>query len=218
MTQDDYKKAAALAAMAYVKPGMLVGVGTGSTTNYFIDALASMKDDIIGAIPSSKVSETRLSNLGIKIATLSDGDPDIYVDGADRFNKHLQLIKGGGGALTGEKIVATAAKQFICIADISKEEVALGKTFPLPLAVVPMARSSVARQLVKLGGDPIYRNGFTTDQGNIILDVHNLTINEPLALETQLDQMPGVVCNGLFAHCRADVLLIGGPDGVETRT
>lgn len=217
MTQDDYKKAAANAAMAYIEPGMLVGVGTGSTTNYFIDALAAMKDSIRGAVPSSLATETLLKNLHIPVATLNDGDPDVYVDGADRFNGHRQLIKGGGGALTGEKIVATASKLFICIADVTKEEQALGKTFPLPLAVVPMARSAVGRAIVKMGGDPVYRDGFTTDQGNIILDVHNMTINEPIAMETALNEIPGIVCNGLFAHRSADVLLIGGPNGVETR-
>ena len=213
--QDTFKRNAAKAAMGYVERGMLIGVGTGSTTNYFIDMLGEMSNDIRGAVASSSVTEDRLRKNGIKVMTLADGDPDLYVDGADRFNQHRQLIKGGGGALTGEKIVASASKRFICIADETKSEMQLGKTFPLPIAVVPSARSSVARQLVALGSNPVYRNGFTTDQGNVILDVYDLDISEPIAMEQKLNNIPGIVCNGIFALNPADVVLIGNATGAK---
>lgn len=213
--QNTFKKNAAIAAMRYIEDGMIVGVGTGSTTNYFIDLLGEKASSIRGAIASSAATEDRLKKNGIQVLTLADGDPDIYVDGADRFNALKQLIKGGGGALTGEKIVASVSKKFICIADETKREIRLGSSFPLPIAVIPAARSSVARQILAMGGNPVYRNGFMTDNGNVILDIHDLDFNEPIAMEQKLNNIPGIVCNGIFALNPADVVLIGNATGAE---
>ena len=212
---DQAKKMAAEAALEYVKPGMVVGVGTGSTVNFFIDALASMKHEIDGAVSSSEASTKRLKEHGIAVYDLN-GIPElpIYVDGADEINRHKQMIKGGGGALTREKIVAAVAETFICIADESKFVTALGD-FPLPVEVIPMARSYVARQIVRLGGDPVLREGFTTDNGNVILDIYNLNIGKPIELEHKLNQITGVVTNGLFADRSADIALIS--DGKSLR-
>ncbi len=218
MSLDDYKKAAALAALDYVEPGMIVGIGTGSTANHFIDALAKIKHKIDGTVASSEASAKRLKGHGIEVMDLNaTGDLSLYVDGADESNRHLHLIKGGGGALTREKIVAGASKKFVCIADHTKKVDILGN-FPLPIEVIPMARSFVARQVVKLGGNPVLRQGFTTDNGNLILDVHGLQIAEPAKLEAELNNIPGVVTNGIFAIRPADVLILGGPDGIETLT
>lgn len=216
LTQDQLKQAVAKAAIQYVEEGTIVGVGTGSTANYFIDYLAEMKDDIKGAVASSEATRQRLEHHGIAVYDLNaaDGIP-VYVDGADESDGNLCLIKGGGGALTREKIIAAVADTFVCIADGSKKVNVLG-AFPLPVEVIPMARSHVAREIVKLGGDPVYREGFVTDNGNIILDIHNMQIAEPNKLETQLNNIVGVVTNGLFAHRSADVLLLGTESGVET--
>ncbi|MEM0513899.1 ribose-5-phosphate isomerase RpiA [Pseudoalteromonas sp. YIC-827] len=217
MTQDEMKKAAAWAALDYVKKGTIVGVGTGSTVNHFIDALATMKDDIRGAVSSSQASTERLKALDIEVFELNDIDSlDIYVDGADEINADNEMIKGGGAALTREKIVAAVAKEFICIVDSSKLVDTLGD-FPLPVEVIPMARSYVAREIVKLGGDPVYRQGVVTDNGNVILDVHNLQITDAKSLEQTLNQIVGVVTNGLFAHRGADTVIIGTPQGPTTR-
>jgi ribose 5-phosphate isomerase A len=216
MTQDDKKKAAAQAALKYIEDGAIVGVGTGSTVNYFIDALANVKDKIQGAVSSSDASTKRLEALGIEVFDLNSVDKfDIYVDGADEITKHKHMIKGGGAALTREKIVAAVGEKFICIIDDTKQVPMLGK-FPLPVEVIPMARSYVAREIVKLGGDPAYRQGVITDNGNVILDVHNLTILNPVELERQLNAIVGVVTNGLFANRGADVVLVGTSDGVDT--
>ena len=216
MTQDDKKKAVALAALEYVKDDAIVGVGTGSTVNYFIDALASVKDKIQGAVSSSDASSERLKALGIEVFELNSvGSFDIYVDGADEITEHKHMIKGGGAALTREKIVAAVAKQFVCIIDDTKQVPMLGK-FPLPVEVIPMARSYVAREIVKLGGDPEYRQGVVTDNGNVILDVHNLKILNPVELERQLNNIVGVVTNGLFAMRGADVVLVGTDTTVLT--
>lgn len=218
MTQDELKQAVAKAALAYVEEGTIVGVGTGSTANYFIDYLAGMKARIEGAVASSEATRQRLQQHGIPVFDLNEvNDLPVYIDGADETDANLCLIKGGGGALTREKIIAAVAKKFVCIADATKQVKVLGK-FPLPVEVIPMARSHVARQIVKLGGDPVYRNGFVTDNGNIILDVHNLEIAEPVKLEAQLNNIVGVVTNGLFAQRPADVLLLGTADGVQTIT
>jgi ribose 5-phosphate isomerase A len=217
MTADDKKKMAAIAALEYVVPGTVIGVGTGSTVNHFIDALAErMKGAVEAAVSSSEASTARLKQHGIPVIDLNAaGSLSIYVDGADESNRHLHLIKGGGGALTREKIVAAASQTFVCIADDSKLVDVLGE-FPLPVEVIPMARSLVARQLTALGGQPKWREGFVTDNGNDILDVHNLEIMEPMKMETQINQMAGVVTVGIFAHRPADVLLLGGEDGVRT--
>ena len=216
MDQDALKKAAAEGAMAYVEDDMMVGVGTGSTVNYFIAALAAKKARIDGAVSSSEASARRLKELGVPVVELNNTDGcDVYVDGADEVTEHLAMVKGGGGALTREKIVAGASRKFVCIADASKLVPVLGK-FPLPVEVIPMARSFVAREIVKLGGQPQLRNGFTTDNGNLILDVHGLTIMDPATLESTLDHIPGVVTNGLFARRPADVLLLGTTSGVRT--
>ncbi|MCL2913554.1 ribose-5-phosphate isomerase RpiA [Shewanella corallii] len=216
MTQDEMKKAAAQAALTYVEEGSIVGVGTGSTVNHFIDALASMKDDIEGAVSSSEASTERLKALGIEVFDLNSvSNLSVYVDGADEISPHMAMIKGGGAALTREKIVAAVADKFICIVDNTKQVDVLGE-FPLPVEVIPMARSYVARQLVKLGGDPVYREGVVTDNGNVILDVYNLKILNPKELETQINAIVGVVTNGLFAERGADVLLVGTPEGVQT--
>ena len=216
MTQDEMKKAAAQAALAYVETGSIIGIGTGSTANHFIDLLAGIKGRIEGTVASSVASAERLKKHGIPVFDLNAvGDLSLYVDGADESSRHLHLIKGGGGALTREKIVAAASKMFVCIADESKLVDVLGK-FPLPVEVIPMARSYVARQIVKLGGQPVLREGFTTDNGNVILDVHNLKIMNPVELEAKLNNIVGVVTNGLFAMRPADVLILGTPNGAKT--
>ncbi len=216
MNADEMKKAAAEAAIEYVENGMIVGIGTGSTANHFIDLLAKIKSRIDGTVASSEASAERLRGHGIPVLDLNDvGDLALYVDGADESNEQLHLIKGGGGALTREKIVAGASEKFVCIADESKLVRVLGK-FPLPVEVIPMARSFIARQMVKFGGKPVLREGFTTDNGNIILDVHNLEILEPMKLEQEINMLPGVVTVGIFAHRPADVLILGGPDGART--
>ena len=213
---DSLKKAAAQAAMQYIENGTVVGVGTGSTVNFFIDELAKRKDDIEGAVSSSEESTKRLKAHGIEVFDLNAvADVPVYIDGADEINEHGQMIKGGGGALTREKIIAAVADKFICVADDSKRVGRLGR-FPLPVEVIPMARSYVAREIVKLGGDPVWRQGFTTDNGNWILDVHNLDIMKPMELESDLNNIVGVVTNGLFAQRGADVALIAREDGVET--
>ncbi|MCE0489758.1 ribose-5-phosphate isomerase RpiA [Pantoea sp. Mb-10] len=218
MTQDELKKAVGWAALQYVQPGTIVGVGTGSTAAHFIDALGTIKDQIEGAVSSSEASTVKLQSLGIPVFDLNNVDElSVYVDGADEINPHMQMIKGGGAALTREKIVAAVAKKFVCIADASKEVDVLGR-FPLPVEVIPMARAYVARELVKLGGQPEYRHNVVTDNGNIILDVHNLRILDPIALERTINDLPGVVTVGLFAARGADVALIGTPDGVKTVT
>lgn len=216
MTQDDKKRAVAAAAVSYVQDDSIVGVGTGSTVNYFIDALEPIKHKLQGAVSSSDASTARLRNLGIEVYDLNSvSELDIYVDGADEITEHRHMIKGGGAALTREKIVAAVAKQFICIIDDTKQVPVLGK-FPLPVEVIPMARSYVAREIVKLGGDPVYRQNVVTDNGNVILDVHNLSILNPRELESQLNAIVGVVTNGLFAHRGADIVLVGKDAGVET--
>ena len=218
MTQDELKKAVGWAALDYVTPGTIVGVGTGSTAAHFIDALGSIKHQIEGAVSSSDASTAKLKSLGIPVFDLNDVDTlAVYVDGADEINPQMQMIKGGGAALTREKIISAVAKRFICIADASKQVDVLGK-FPLPVEVIPMARAYVARELVKLGGLPEYRQHVVTDNGNIILDVYNLSIVNPSALEVAINALPGVVTVGLFAARGADVALIGTPDGVKTIT
>jgi ribose 5-phosphate isomerase A len=217
-TQDELKQQVAKAAADYVRGG-IIGVGTGSTANYFIDELAKVKHKIDGAVASSESTALRLRGHGIEVLDLNSvgpGEMEIYVDGADEITEHFHMLKGGGGALTREKVVAAVASKFICICDASKLVPVLGK-FPLPVEVLPMARSHVARELVKLGGQPQLRN-FTTDNGNVILDVHGLTILDPVALEAQINQIVGVVTNGLFAARPADVLLLGTADGVKTST
>ncbi len=215
MTQDELKKAAAIAALDYVEDGMIVGVGTGSTVNHFIDGLAGIKDRIAGAVSSSETSARRLEAHGIPILDLNDiTDLPVYVDGADEIDGGFCMIKGGGGALTREKIVAAVARRFICICDASKKVACLGR-FPLPVEIIPMARAYVERELVRIGGRPELREGFVTDNGNLIVDVHGLMITSPHALETELNQIVGVVTNGLFARRGADVLLLATPAGVE---
>jgi len=216
MTQDDKKQAVALAALEYVRAGTIVGVGTGSTANYFIDALAGIKHKVDGAIASSEESARRLAAHGIAVMDLNSvSEVAVYVDGADESTRHLALTKGGGGALTREKIVAAVAAKFVCVVDDSKLVDRLG-AFPLPVEVIPMARSYVARLIVRMGGTPELREGFTTDNGNVILDIHNLDILEPARTESELNQIAGVVCNGLFALRPADVLLVGRDSGVES--
>ena len=215
LSQDELKKAVAEAALEFVPAGTVIGVGTGSTANHFIDALAQIKNKIDGAVASSNATAERLKSHGIRVLDLNEtGDLSLYVDGADEATRHLHLIKGGGGALTREKIVAQAAKTFLCIADESKLVDVLGK-FPLPVEVIPMARSLVARALVKLGGEPVLRTGFKTDNGNVILDVHGLRIMNPVELEAEINQLVGVVTSGLFARRPADVLLLGTKTGVQ---
>lgn len=209
MSNEEGKRRAARAAMRYVEPGMIVGVGTGSTVAHFIDALAERRGDIEAAVSSSEQSTRLLKERGIDVVDLnSTGELALYVDGADECDAQRCLIKGGGAALTREKIIAAASKQFVCIIDPSKRVDVLGK-FPLPVEVIPMARSYVARQLVKLGGQPVWRDGVTTDNGNWILDLHNLRITDPVALENEINQIAGVVTVGLFAARRADVVLTG---------
>jgi ribose 5-phosphate isomerase A len=208
MSQDAQKKAAALAAIDFIETGTILGVGTGTTVNFFIDALKSVKGKIDGAVASSAQTADKLKSLGIPLVDLNSlNEIPLYVDGADEINSYRQMIKGGGGALTREKIVAAVAKKFICIADQSKKVDILGK-FPLAIEVFSMARSFVAREIVKLGGDPVYRLGFTTDNGNVILDVHNFKILNPIELEAKLNNIAGVVANGIFAARGADVLLL----------
>lgn len=217
MNQDEMKQAVARAAIEYVVPGTIIGVGTGSTANFFIDELARIKGKIEGTVASSVATAERLKGHGIPVFDLNAVDGiSVYIDGADESNKHLHLIKGGGGALTREKIVAAASEKFVCIADESKLVDRLGK-FPLPVEVIPMARSLVAREIIKrVGGEPVLREGFTTDNGNIILDIHNLDIMDPVKTEQVLDGITGVVTNGLFAIKPASVLLLGCQDGVKT--
>ncbi|RMF19812.1 MAG: ribose-5-phosphate isomerase RpiA [Gammaproteobacteria bacterium] len=219
MSQDQLKKQVAEAALEKIRPHLqedsIVGVGTGSTANYFIDALAGIRNEFEATVASSEASAERLKSHGIPVYDLNSvSELEFYIDGADETNPYLQLIKGGGAALTREKIVAAVAKTFICIADESKWVDVLGD-FPLPIEVIPMARSFIGREMVKLGGDPVYREGVVTDNGNIIIDVHNLRITDPIALETTINQLPGVVTVGLFAHRPADVLLLGRAGGVE---
>lgn len=216
MNADQLKQQAALAALAHVEEGSILGVGTGSTVDHFIDAMAAQKLRIRGAVSSSERSTKRLRAAGYDVLDLNTtGDLDLYIDGADESDRHRRLIKGGGGALTREKIVAAASRRFICIADESKLVDVLGK-FPLPIEVIPMARSYVARQLVALGGQPVYRDGFVTDNGNQILDVHGLAIVDPVSMETTLNGIAGVVTVGLFARRPADVLILGSAGGVKT--
>ena len=216
MTPEQAKQLVAEAAIEYIEWDWVIGVGTGSTANLFIDELAKIKGQIDGAVASSEASADRLRSHGIKVLELDQvGDLPIYVDGADEATKHLHLIKGGGAALTREKIVAAASDKFICIADDSKLVDVLG-AFPLPIEVIPMAKSYIGRQLVKLGGQPILREGVVTDNGNLIIDVHNLKITNPVELEQKINQLAGVVTNGIFAQRGADVLLLGGENGVTT--
>ncbi len=218
MTQDEMKKAAAEAALEYVENGMIVGIGTGSTANHFIDLLAGIKGRIDGTVASSDVTADRLKSHNIPVMELNQaGDLQLYVDGADESDHSLHLIKGGGGALTREKIIAGASDKFVCIADSTKLVNVLGK-FPLPVEVIPMAQSFVGREMVKLGGTPMLREGFTTDNGNIIIDVYNLDIVDPTRMEATINAIPGVVTVGLFAHRPADVLILGSETGVETIT
>lgn len=215
MTKDAGKKAAAEAALDYIEEGMVVGVGSGSTVEYFISALKSVKGKIDGAVASSIATENLLKALSIPVLDLnSAGEIPIYVDGADEINSARQMIKGGGGALTREKIIATVARKFICIVDDSKFVDLLGE-FPVAVEVLPMARSYVARQIVQLGGDPVYREGFVTDNGNVILDVYNLKLLEPRVIEEKLKAIVGVVENGIFARRKADVVLLGSGTGVK---
>lgn len=220
MTQDELKQAVADAALVYIQPRLendtILGIGTGSTANLFIDALARIKGQINGTVASSEASAQRLKSHGIPVYDLNSvNQVDFYVDGADESNLALQLVKGGGAALTREKIVSAVAHEFICIADESKLVDTLGE-FPLPVEVIPMARSHVARELVKLGGDPIYREGVVTDNGNVILDIYNFSIAQPLAIEGAINNITGVVTNGLFALRPADILFLGAKKGVKT--
>jgi ribose 5-phosphate isomerase A len=215
MNQNELKQQAAHAALKYISSDVFVGVGTGSTVNYFIDALATIKQKIKGAVASSIETENKLKAHGISVCDLNAVDSlPIYIDGADEFNTFKYLTKGGGGALTREKIIAASAKQFICIADESKEVTVLGK-FPIPVEVIPMARGLVARTIIKLGGIPDYRAGFKTDNGNIILDVHQLDLTDPIKMEEALNNITGVVCNGIFAKRTADKILVATQHGIR---
>lgn len=215
MTQDELKQAAAEAALDFVIDGSIVGVGTGSTANFFIDGLGRMKDRIRGAVASSEASAQRLAAHGITLFDLNDvTELPVYVDGADEIDASLAMIKGGGGALTREKIVAAVATRFVCICDATKQVATLGR-FPLPVEIIPMARAQVARALTALGGRPVLREGFITDNGNLILDVHGLELANPIAFESELNQIVGVVTNGLFARRGADTLLLAAPGGVR---
>lgn len=215
MTQDEKKKQVAKAALTYVEDDTIVGVGTGSTVNFFIECLASIKHRIDGAVSSSDATEALLKQYNIPVISLnSANDIPVYIDGADEATKYLHLIKGGGGALTREKIVAAVSRKFVCIIDETKLVDVLG-TFPLPIEVIPMAQSYIAREIIKLGGQPILREGFTTDNGNIILDVHNLNILNPVELEQELNKLAGVVTNGLFAQRPADILLLASDNGIQ---
>jgi len=216
MTQDELKQQAALRALDYVIEGKIVGVGTGSTANFFIDGLATMRDRIEGAVASSEASARRLAGHGIRLLDMNEVESlPVYIDGADEIDASLAMIKGGGGAQTREKIVAAVARTFVCICDASKKVERLGR-FPLPIEVIPMARAQVSRELVRLGGRPVLRDGFITDNGNLILDVHDLAIDDPAGLEIAIDGIVGVVTSGLFAKRGADVLLLATADGVIT--
>lgn len=220
MNQDELKQAVAKAAIDYIAPRLtsdsVIGVGTGSTANFFIDLLAGLKMDFDGAVASSEATAERLRSHGITVYELNSApELEFYVDGADEVNERLEMIKGGGAALTREKIVAEVARTFICIADESKKVDILG-SFPLPVEVIPMARSHVGREIVKLGGDPVYREGVTTDNGNIIIDIHNMDLSRPIQIEERLNQVVGVVTNGLFARRPADLLLLGASEGVKS--
>ena len=219
MNASDKKRNAAKAAMGFIEPGMSFGVGTGSTVNFLIEMLPEIRDKIDRVVSSSKASTAMLEENGFEVSTLNEvGDFDIYIDGADESNKRLQLIKGGGGALTREKVLAAAARRFVCIVDDSKLVGMLGN-FPLPIEVLPMAQELVSRRMLKMRGQPIWREGFVTDNGNHILDVHDLQIPNPLEMEARINRIPGVVTVGIFAHRPADILLIGGDEGVrEIRT
>lgn len=215
MRQDQQKQVAAEAALDFIETGEIIGVGTGSTTNFFIDALVKVKSKVDGVVASSEASSQRLRAIGLPVLDLNrTGDLSLYVDGADEATRHLQLIKGGGGALTREKIVASASRRFVCIIDQSKLSDHLG-SFPLPVEVIPMAQSLVARKLISMGGQPELRTGFTSDNGNVILDVRGLDLTDPLRMEAEINLLAGVVDNGLFAVRRADVLLVGTDDGVD---
>ena len=218
MHHEEKKQLAANAALQYIKPGMVLGIGTGSTVNHFIDALPAYRDQLEAIVVSSQASEDRLKNLNFEITPLNEaGSLDLYVDGADEANKHFHLIKGGGGALTREKILAASAKEFICIIDDSKWVGVLG-AFPLPVEVVPMARSYVSRQFVKNRGQPVLRQDFLTDNGNEILDIYNLQITNPVEMENRFNQIPGIVTVGIFAHRPADRILMATKDGVQEMT
>lgn len=215
MDQTGKKLLAAKASLDYIQPGAVLGVGTGSTVNELIDLLPSIRDRLEAVVSSSRATTERLEDLGIEVSTLNAvGDLDVYIDGADEATKHLHLVKGGGGALTREKVLAGAARKFVCIIDDSKQVGMLG-AFPLPVEVIPMAQSFVARKMVKMRGQPIWREGFVTDNGNHIVDVHNLHIANPLEMETRINQIPGVVTVGIFAHRPADVLIVGSDSGVR---
>ncbi|WP_392563237.1 ribose-5-phosphate isomerase RpiA [Orbus wheelerorum] len=215
MTQDELKKAVGFAALKFVKPNTIVGVGTGSTAAHFIDALATIKNDIIGTVSSSEASTAKLKAYGIPVFDCNEVDSlDIYVDGADEINHQMHMIKGGGAALTREKIISAISKQFICIVDESKLVNTLGR-FPLPIEVIPMARSYVARELFKLGGKPIYREGVVTDNGNVILDIHDFMIINPIEVENKINNIAGVVTVGLFANRSANIALVGTTNGVK---
>lgn len=217
MDQNEQKRQVAIAALEFINSGCALGVGTGSTVNHLIDALPAIRNQIQSVVSSSVESTRRLQEHGFEVSELSEvGRCDLYIDGADEANKHFHLIKGGGGALTREKIIAAASRKFICIADESKLVGALGG-FPLPVEVIPMARSYVAREMIKYRGQPVWREGFITDNGNEILDIHNLNITNPVDMESRISLLPGVVTVGLFAHKPADVLLIGGVNGVTRR-
>ena len=215
MDSANKKRNAAVASLEFIQPGTTLGVGTGSTVNFLIELLPGVRDRIDAVVSSSMASTRLLEAQGFEVSTLNEvGDLDLYIDGADETNKHLQLIKGGGGALTREKVLAAAARRFVCIADDAKLVGMLGR-FPLPIEVIPMAQAFVARKLVKMRSQPIWREGFVTDNGNHILDVHDLAISNPPEMETRLNQIPGVLTVGLFAHRAADVLLLGSETGVR---
>ena len=215
MDQDQKKLIAAKASLDYIENDIVLGVGTGSTVNHLIDVLPSVRDKIKAVVSSSIATTALLEERGFEISTLNAvGDVDLYIDGADEATKHLQLIKGGGGALTREKILAGASRRFVCVIDDTKQVGLLG-TFPLPIEVIPMAQSYIARKLVKMRGQPVWRANFVTDNGNHILDVHNLPITNPLEVETRINQIPGVVTVGIFAHRPADVLIVGEDTGVR---
>jgi ribose 5-phosphate isomerase A len=216
MDQDQKKQSAAKASLDYIDSGIVLGVGTGSTVNHLIDLLPGVKDKIEAVVSSSSATSALLEEQGFEISMLNAvGDVDLYIDGADEATKHRQLIKGGGGALTREKILAGASRRFVCIIDDSKHVGMLG-TFPLPIEVIPMAQSYVARKLVSMRGQPVWRENFVTDNGNHILDIHNLQITNPLEMESRINQIPGVVTVGIFAHRAADVLIVGDDTGVRT--
>jgi len=215
MDANDKKRNAAKAAMEFIEPGTILGVGTGSTVNFLIELLPTVRDRIDRVVSSSIASTALLEANGFEVSTLNEtGDLDLYIDGADESNKRLELIKGGGGALTREKVLASAARRFVCIVDDSKLVGMLGK-FPVPIEVLPMAQEMVSRRMLKMRGQPIWREGFVTDNGNHILDVHDLQISNPLEMEARINRIPGVVTVGIFAHRPADILLIAGDDGVR---